>query len=320
MGPHEVKTSARQPRTQPPCQILPRLLQLNLLVLLWSLTGILGEVISLPPPALVFWRTALAGVVFYLFCRLGRPNLLRTSRKHRVLALTSGFILGIHWLCFFGAIAVSNVSIGLAGFAATSLFTALLEPMLARKRPDPNKVFLAVLVALGIVLIAGAKTDAPNQILGLLIALVGALLAAIYSLLSKGLVTAAVPGPTIMVYQIPAANLAALLAILVVPSFSFETPQSSDWLPLLVLALACTFGAYLWFARLLQDVTAYTMNLAVNFEPVYGILMAAVFFAEHESLTPLFYLGTATIILANVLHSRQTIPRAATKRGKQTQR
>ncbi len=300
-----VKTSARHQHTQTACQILPRLLQLNLLVLLWSLTGILGEVISLQPPALVFWRTALAGAVYYFFCRFSRPNLLRSSRRHLTLALVAGFVLGVHWLCFFGAIAISNVSIGLAGFAATSLFTALLEPLTERKRPDSQKLFLAVLVALGIILIAGAETDAPHQTLGLIIALLGALLAAIYSLLSKGLVTAAVPGPTIMVYQILAANLAALLAILLVPTFTFESPQRSDWLPLLVLAIACTFGAYLWFTRLLQHVTAYTMNLAVNFEPVYGILMAAVFFAEHESLTPLFYLGTATIVLANFLHARQ---------------
>lgn len=257
------------------------------------------------PAALVFWRTAIATAVFYFFCRLHRPQLFAISKRHRQLALISGFILGLHWLCFFGAIALSNVSIGLAGFAATSLFTVILESFTERKRPETRKVLLAVLVAAGIGLIAGAKTEVPNPLLGLSIALGGALLAVFYSLISKSLVTAEVPGPTIMVYQIPAANFATVLAILVVPSFDFEVPQPSDWVPLLILAIACTFVAYLWFARLLKHVTAYTMNLAINFEPVYGILMAAVFFAEHESLTPLFYLGTLTIIVANLLHARQ---------------
>ena len=211
----------------------------------------------------------------------------------------------MHWLCFFGAIAVSNVSVGLAGFAATSLFTALLEPLIEKKRPEARKLLLALLVAVGIILIAGAKTEVPNQLLGLSIALVGALLAAIYSLMSKNLVTAAVPGPTIMVYQIPAANLATVAAILVVPQFRFEVPQSTDWPDLLFLAIACTFVAYLWFAHLFKHVTAYTMNLAINFEPVYGILLAALFLAEYQSLTPMFYLGTATIVLANLIHARQ---------------
>lgn len=288
--------------------ILPRLLQLNLLVLLWSFTGILGEVISLQPAALVFWRTAIASLAYYVFCRWRCPQLLRISRRHLSLSLTAGFILGIHWICFFGAIALSNVSIGLAGFAATSLFTALLEPLLARKRPETQKVALAALVALGIVLIAGAKTDVPNAVGGLLVALLGALLAAIYSLMSKGLVTDAVPGPTMMTYQLPAANLATLLAMLLSPIFPFETPAQGDWPALLVLALICTCAAYLWFARLLKDVSAYTMNLAINFEPVYGIILAAIFFLEYESLTPLFYLGAAIIVLANTIHSIQPEP------------
>ena len=217
----------------------------------------------------------------------------------------AGFILGLHWLCFFGAIAVSNVSVGLAGFAATSLFTALLEPLVDKKRPEIRKVLLALLVAVGIVLIAGAKTEVPNPLLGLSLALVGALLAAIYGLITKFLVTESVPGATLMLYQIPAANLATVAAILIVPQFDFQLPQTSDWPALLFLAIVCTFVAYLWFARLLKHVTAYTMNLAINFEPVYGILMAALFFAEYQSLTPLFYLGTATIVLANLIHARQ---------------
>lgn len=283
---------------------MPRFLQLNLLVFLWSLTGILGEVISLAPPALVFWRTLVASALFYFFCRLKRPRLLRISRRHLFLALSSGFLLGIHWLCFFGAIAVSNVSIGLAGFASTSLFTAILEPLTARRRPNGGQLLLALLVAVGILLIAGAPNEVPNAKLGITLALVGAFLAAAYSLIAKDLVNGAVPGPTIMLYQISASNLAVLLAILAVPSFAFTIPTAADWPWLLVLSIACTFAAYLWYTHLLKSLTAYTINLAINFEPVYGIIMAAVFFAEHESLTPLFYLGSATIVLANLVHAR----------------
>ncbi|MDQ8191405.1 DMT family transporter [Roseibacillus persicicus] len=290
---------------QSACQILPRFLQLNLLVLLWSLTGILGEYLSLEPAALVFWRTAIASGMFYFFCRLKEPHLLRISRKNLFTALIAGFLLGVHWLCFFGAIAVSNVSIGLAGFASTALFTALLEPLIEKRRPNPSHLTLAAVVVLGIALIGGAKTSVPNSMLGLSIALVGAALAAAYSILSKNLVVAAVPGPTMMAYQIPAACLTSLLAILVVPAFEFQLPQSTDWIPLLILALACTFGAYLWFARLLKHLSAYTINLAINFEPVYGFLMAAALFHEHQALTPTFYLGAVVIVIANVLHSRQ---------------
>ena len=257
------------------------------------------------PAALVFWRTLLASALFFLFCGLLNPQLLRLPRRQAALALGAGSILGLHWLCFFGAITVSNVSVGLAGFAATSLFTALLEPLLHRRRPEVRKVSLALLVAIGIALIACSKTDVPHAMLGLSFALVGALLAAIYSTWSKSLVTLSVPGPTLMLYQMPASCLVSFLAMLALPIFPWEAPQTSDWPPLLVLSVICTFVAYLWFAHLLKHVTAYTVNLTINFEPVYGMLMAAALFREYEALTPLFYLGTSTIIAANILHAKQ---------------
>lgn len=281
---------------------MPQLLQLNLLILLWSLTAILGRYLSLQPGAIVFWRTAIAAAVFYFFCRLTRPHLLRISRPDLLRALAAGAILGVHWWCFFGAVEVSNVSIGLAGFASTCLFTTLLESLARKARPRLLQLFLAGLVTLGIVLVVGAKTSVPNAGLGIALALVGAFLAAAYSLISKRLVMSAVPGPTIMLYQISAAFLVTVLGILVFPGMPFQTPLPSDWLPLLILAIACTFAAYLWYARLLKHLSAYTINLAINLEPIYGILMAAVLFVEHKALTPLFYLGTAIIICANVLH------------------
>lgn len=304
-----VKTGNRQRSlhevTQLTLHALTALIQLYLLVLLWSLTGILGEVVSMDPPALVFWRTAIAGCVFFLFARFRRPNLLRISRPHFLAACAAGFILGVHWLCFFWAIAVSNVSIGLAGFASTSLFTALVEPLWEKRRPDSRQIFLALIVGGGILLIAGAETTVANLHLGLILALIGSLLTAIYSIFSKSLVVAQVPGPTIMVYQIPSACVAAGLAILVVPDFELTFPTTTDWLPLLTLAIACTFGAYLWYAHLLKSLTIYTINLAINFEPIYGIILAAILFKEYESVGPLFYLGTAAILIANFLHIRQ---------------
>jgi hypothetical protein len=53
---------------------------------------------------------------------------------------------------------------------------------------------------------------------------------------------------------------------------------------------------------LLLRITAYDLNLAANFEPVYGIIAAALIFREHTGLTPGFYLGAVAIVLANFMH------------------
>ena len=229
---------------------------------------------------------------------------LTLPRKHIPLALGSGALIGTHWLCFFGAVEVSNISVGLAGFAATALFTALLEPLLARQRPNLGKIILSLLTVAGIVIIAASKTQVPRAGLGLGLALLGAFLASVYSISSKKLVDAKLPGATLMLYQIPSSCLCSGLAILLVPSFSWQWPQSSDWIPLISLAGFCTFFAYIWYAKLLQSISVYSSNLAFNFEPVYGMIMAAVFFKEYESLTPSFYLGSAIIVAANLLHAR----------------
>jgi drug/metabolite transporter (DMT)-like permease len=75
-----------------------------------------------------------------------------------------------------------------------------------------------------------------------------------------------------------------------------------DWLWIIILAWVCTVFAQAWTNRLLHSISAYNLNLAANFEPVYGIIAAAIIFNEHTSLKPAFYIGASAIILANLLH------------------
>ncbi|MDP0490336.1 MAG: DMT family transporter [Verrucomicrobiota bacterium JB023] len=286
---------------------MPHLIQLNLLVLLWSFTAILAEFIQLQTPSIVLWRTAIASLAFYFISRAQRDKsgqFTPPTRRQIGMAWLTGAILGLHWLCFFGAIVTANVSIGLAGFAATALFTALLQPVFEKKAPTRNEILLALLVAVGLIIIASARTTVPNALLGLAIALLGALLAAAYGLASKQLVEARLSGPVMMAHQIPVSGLVSALAIAVVPGWRFEVPALPDLAPLLCLALLCTTIAYLWYAALLKHLSAYTVSLAMNFEPVYGMLLAALILQEHETLGPRFYLGTLAIVIANLVHAR----------------
>lgn len=289
------------------------LVQFHLLVLVFSFTGILGEIISVGTPALVFWRTLLASAAYFLWVRWRTPERLRAGHGRRWQIFLNGVVLGVHWICFFGAIALSNVSVGLAGFASTSLFTALAEPISERRRLRASEVGLGVVVLAGLVVLAlgaapggfgGFAGDGSRPLLGLLVALVGALLAAVYSVVNRRFLLAGIPSTSILVFGMPGAFVAAAVAIAVVPGFAFEVPAAADWPPLLVLALGCTFLAYIWYTNLMRHLTAYTANMIVNFEPVYGILMASLLFGEHKDLSLTFYLGLGIIVLANILHAR----------------
>ncbi len=280
---------------------MPPLFQLHLLVLLITATGLLGRVISLPADSIVAWRTLIASAGALAIAGLIRRQPLWPGFRPMLVLLGVGAIMGLHWLCFFAAIKLANVSICLAGLASLSLFTAFSEPLLTRKPIRPYEVLLGLLVLAGILLIAGVSR---GYLAGLLAALAAALLASIFPVLNRTLVHRGAD-PQVMVGWEMAG---ALLVTLPVTGFRVANdlggliPTPADWLWLLILALACTVFGHAFHIHLLKRITAYQGNLAFNFEPIYGILAAGLLFGEWHELHPGFYAGAATIIAANLLH------------------
>jgi len=278
---------------------MPKLAQLHLIVFLLSLTGILGRLIDLPAPPLVAWRTLLAALAAAAWILLRRGRLCPPLRP-LVGMLGVGVIIGLHWMCFFGSIRLSNISVALAGFATTSLFTAFTEPWIERRRLRPFEVLLGLIVLSGLVLVAGSVRD---HLAGLGVALAGALLAAIFPVLNRRLVLDRHDPMAMVLWEMLGACATCLVMLpFLVGAAGRLVPQPGEVGWLLVLALLCTVFAHGWHIHLLRSISAYTANLAINFEPVYGMLMAAVLFHEHEMLNLGFYAGAGSIVLANVLH------------------
>ncbi len=215
-----------------------------------------------------------------------------------------GTLIGLHWLCLFGAVKLANVSIALAGLATLSLFTAFTEPLLTGRRIRPFEVFIGLIVLAGICLIAGVEKA---HFTGLCLALLSAFLAAVFLVLNRSIVIAG-GDPMVMVgWEMVASTVVCFLAVPVfdpagLPALAIVTAM--DWLWIAILAWVCTVFAQSLTNRLLHSISAYDFNLAANFEPVYGIIAAAVIFGEHASLKPAFYVGTLAIVLANFLHPR----------------
>ena len=76
----------------------------------------------------------------------------------------------------------------------------------------------------------------------------------------------------------------------------------SDWYYLLILGLVCTCLAFVFNLQALKHISAFTANLSINLEPVYGIILAAIIFKENNKLNFEFYLGTFIILSCVVLH------------------
>lgn len=274
--------------------------ELHLAVLLFGFTAILGDLITLPALSLVWWRVLLTSLSFLLLIRV-RKLIRETDRRTIYKFMGIGVLVGIHWICFFGAVKLANASITLVCMATASFFTALLEPLLTKTRVKLYEIALGILIVPGMILIVNSTEL--EMMWGIALALLSALIAAIFAILNK-----------MLVGQMDEASVsflemgsAFLFISLVLPVYQWSLPAAGklqfwptqlDWVYLGFLALVCTTLGYLLALRSLRHLTAFASNLTLNLEPVYGILMAYFLLDDHQELDQNFYWGSLIIIFS----------------------
>jgi drug/metabolite transporter (DMT)-like permease len=79
-------------------------------------------------------------------------------------------------------------------------------------------------------------------------------------------------------------------------------PTPLDWLWLAILAFVCTVYAYAASINLMKRLSVFTIQLTLNLEPVYGILLALLVFREKEVMDMGFYVGTIIILGAVIVY------------------
>ncbi|MHA7131686.1 DMT family transporter [Algoriphagus namhaensis] len=275
-------------------------LMLHFIVLIWGFTAILGLLISLPAIELVFYRTLIATLGVAGLFVLRRKNLLMPLPQ-MIKVVAVGFVIALHWILFFWSAQVSTASVCLAGMATTSLWTAFVEPLFNRTQIKWYEVGLGLLVISGLLVIFSFEG---GYWLGLSMALGSAFLAAVFSVLNGRLAHRHNP------YQITFYEMAGacFATVCFMPMYSFFLSDNGlqmswsgyDWFWLFLLGGVCTVYAFSVSVELMKRLSVFSINLTVNLEPVYGIILAVLIFGESEKMTPQFYLGTA-IILVSVL-------------------
>lgn len=272
-------------------------LRLHGCVLLWGFTAILGKLITLSATALVAWRMLLVTAMLTMIPHAWRGLRELTSRQRWIFG-GIGCVIALHWLAFYGAIKLANASVAVACLALGAIFAAILEPWITRRPHDRSELLLGVLAIPGVLLLVGGV---PLEMrLGIVVGIIAALLSALFGSLNKRLVTVGEPATVTLIEMGIGTAFVLLAALLTVgPAETLPLPSLPDFLWLLLLAGLCTVLPFLWWLRALHHVSAFGTQLALNLEPVYAIVIAALVFHEYAELTPRFYLGVA-IILATV--------------------
>ncbi len=275
---------------------------IHLAVILFGFTAILGKLIQLPGATIVWYRMLLTGMSLCFIPSVFR-HLQKIPKKDILKIAGIGILVSLHWVAFYEAIKYANASIVLSCMATVSLFTALIEPLVFKSSIKPAELILGFFVIIGFVFIFGFTGE--SYYVGIVIAIISALLAAIFSVFNK----------TVVVSH----NIYAIILIQFIVGFAFLSamspvyisffPQSElipsrwDWIYLWILALICTTLAYTLNMYALKYLSAFTTNLAINLEPVYGILMAYFILDEGSDLNVGFYVGSGIILIAVLLHA-----------------
>ncbi|GEM67716.1 permease [Sphingobacterium mizutaii NBRC 14946 = DSM 11724] len=268
---------------------------LHFTVLIWGFTGVLGELITVSALHLVWYRVLIAAVSLVLYYIFTKRTLL-VPKDQLLQYLGVGMIVGLHWVLFFHAIKVSTVSVTLVTLSSVTLFTALLEPIINRKRISIADVIVGLVIIFGIYLIFKFEF---KYFWGIVYGLSCAFCASIFSILNARMVKKGSP-TTITLYEMVGAWIGVSFVMFFTGDFDEQMILSqSDLLYLLLLGVVCTAIAYVLGVAVMRELSAFTVALTTNMEPVYGIILALLIFGQKEAMSTGFYFG-AVIVLAAV--------------------
>ena len=275
-------------------------LKLHLIVFIWGFTAILGKLISLQALPLVWFRMLFAVGFIFIYINFKKIKIV-ISKKTILLFLLAGCIIALHWFTFFKAIKVSNVSVTLACLATGSFFTSLLEPIFYKRKVIWYEVFFGLIVVFGLYLIFKFEGD---YVEGITLALTSAFLSALFSVINSKFVK--VHNPTVIsFYELSGGVLFLSILILFTNGFGahFFELSVNDFGYLLILSSVCTAYAFIVSTAIMKHLSAYTVMLTINLEPIYGIILALLIFNDNEKMKPEFYLGALIILFSVVLNS-----------------
>ncbi len=270
-------------------------LHLHFLVFIAGFTAILGELITIEAFSLVWYRMLIAGVIMFVYIKIVKID-IRVSPKHILKFLLAGIIIALHWITFFAAINASNVSITLAMFSTGAFFASFIEPIFFRRKIIGYEIVFGLIVILGVVLIVNSEI---KYLTGILLGISSAFFSSLFAVINGRFVEK--HNATVISFYEFIGGVAFISVYLLVSKNGFSNDffdlPTTDWVYIGILASVCTAYAFIAAVHIMRYISPYTVVLSYNLEPVYGIILALLFFGESEMMSSNFYYGAILILL-----------------------
>ncbi len=272
------------------------LLLLHFIVFIWGWSPIVGKLITVQAFQLIWFRMSIALIAVCIYLIIIKQN-IKISKKDFLQLFAIGAVIAFHWVSFYHAIKIANVSVTLVAFATGTLFTSIIEPIFYKRKIIRYELIFGMVIIGAIAMIFKVETRyAWGIIFGIIAAITSSFFTVFNALLVKRL-----PSTIITVYELGGGLVALSIYLLITGNFSqsFFTISQADWTWLLLLSTIGTAFTFIASVNVMKKVSPYTMVLTVNLETVYGIIIAYFIWNKEEAMTPGFYLGTL-IILATI--------------------
>ena len=275
-----------------------KLISLHIMVIFLGFTGVLGKLISLETPYLVWHRMLIAFITLFLFL-LFKKQIQTINRKDILPLFLIGAIVALHWFFFFGAIKASNISVAVICMATGSLFSAFLEPLFFKRKLLKYELIFGVLVlfVLTFMLYEKPENDDINYVLGYIFGIISAFLGTLFTMFNGKYINKIDAAKITMLEMLGGVIVISLYFIFIGDYSVFTTMLSSnDIIYLTLLGTICTAGIFVWMTEIMRHITPYALVMALNLEPIYSIIIGLIIFSDSEKMNLSFYIGSVIIL------------------------
>ena len=248
---------------------------LILATLFISTSGVLGKYIAMPSEVIIWFRSAIAMIFLYGFCKYKKISIKVPNFKYHIPLIISSLFMAIHWITYFYALKLSNVALGMLSLYTFPIITALLEPLFFKSKINPVHIILGGVVLIGVFILAPEFNLESSNVKGILFGLFSALCYSIRLLILKQHVNQ-YNGSMLMLYQ------TSVITIVLIPVLFFMDVSNfqSQFPYLLVLAILTTAIGHSLMVHSLKFFSTTTATIISSIQPVFGIIIA--FFIVNE--------------------------------------
>jgi drug/metabolite transporter (DMT)-like permease len=244
---------------------------LAIAILAISTSGPLITVTAAPAIAIAFWRCFLGAIATAPFAFNSKIKTI--NRKSFYTAISAGLLLGIHFAVWIPSLRFTSVAASTAMVATQPAWAALFARIRGEK--FPKKVWLGIAIALSAaLLLTGIDLSLNrNAVIGDVLALLGAIFAALYVTVGKSARAQLTTSQYTFIAYSAAAFILLIFAVVIGNKLTGFSHQA--WFYIFLLTLLAQILGHTLFNITLRSLSATVVSMGILFEMPGSTIIAA---------------------------------------------